>query len=99
LNKTTLKAKEAAEMLALRGLSFLLSKEEALMMFMQNAGLAPEDMRALASQKDFQAGVLDFFLSDETLLLEFAHEEGLKPESIARAARELGGGIWESEFA
>jgi hypothetical protein len=97
--KTPLKQQDNAKEMAISALSLLISYEEQLMNFFNVTGIDPSQIRASMNDTAFLAGVLDYFLSDEKLLLVFCAEENIKPESVAKAAHDLGGGIWERETA
>ena len=82
--KPALTAAEA-EIVAIRALAHLASREAALARFMALTGVAPQDLRARAGDADFLASVLDYVLADEPLLVDMAACLELAPEELARA--------------
>ena len=87
---------ESAEMLAIGALGFLAGEPERLDQFLAISGIGPHDLRAVASDPHFLAGVLDYLLSDESLLFLFAESEGIEVELPSRARRALPGAQLES---
>jgi hypothetical protein len=83
--------REKAEALALQALTYLAGNEEALVRFLGLTGLNPQDLRGVAGDPAFLAGVLDHFLEDEPLLLAFAASAGIRPETVPEARLLLGG--------
>ena len=80
--------RETAEMLAIRALGYLAGDPEQLARFLALTGIAPEDLRAAATQASFLSGVLDFFMGDEPTLLAFAASAGIDPAEVP-VAREV----------
>ena len=87
---------EAAQALAVAGLSFLASEPEHLGQFLAATGVGPDDIRKAAGDPSFLSGVLDHFSSNEPLLIAFAQQQGIDPTEIERA-RALLGGVWERD--
>jgi hypothetical protein len=83
---------EEAEDLAISGLGFLAGQPEALGRFLSLTGIGPGDLRAVAREPGFLAGVLEFFMADESLLLAFAEAASIRPTMIAAARFVLAGG-------
>ena len=81
-----------AEALAIAGLAFLASDFERLEPFLSLSGLAPENIRAAASDPGFLRAVLEHIAGDESLLLAFAANEQRDPGDVQKALRRLGGG-------
>jgi hypothetical protein len=80
-----------AEVVAIRTLGYLASREAPLTRFMALTGVAPEDLRARAGDADFLASVLDYVLADEPLLIDAAASLDLAPEELTRAGELLSG--------
>ena len=78
-------SREAAEALAIEGLTFLAADPERLGRFMALCGLSPENLRAAAGDPGFLAGVLAHLAQDEALLLSFAETAGCDPRHILLA--------------
>lgn len=76
---------EAAESLALQGLTFLAADASRLARFLTLTGIGPSDLRNWEGNHALQSAVLEHFLGDESLLLVFASEAGLAPERIGTA--------------
>ncbi len=76
---------EAAETLALQGLTFLVADAPRLSRFFSLTGIDPSDLSGWNGNPALQGAVLEHLLSDESLLLVFAAEVGAPPESIAPA--------------
>jgi hypothetical protein len=87
---------EAASTIALQLLGFLLSDDDRLAHFLALTGLGLDDLRAHATDRAFQGGLLDYALADESLLLAFAAERELRPESVLRARQRLPGASHDS---
>lgn len=86
-----------AQLLAVKGLSFIVNDEEILDRFMSLTGLAPDDLRIAAREPEFLAGVLSFLMEHEALLLAFASSAGIAPNHVAGAHLTLSGApIWDS---
>ena len=78
-------AREAAEAIALQGLTFLAEDPARMLRFLKLTGLEPGDVRARAGTPELLLAVLEHLGADESLLLVFASSRGVAPESIARA--------------
>ena len=83
---------EAAEALAVSGLTFLASDLERIERFLSLSGLAPDNVRTAAADPGFLRAVLEHIAADESLLLAFAANEQIAPEAVPRALARLGGG-------
>jgi len=77
---------EDAQVIGLKGLSFLAEDPEIFTGFFQLTGMSAEDIRANASETSTIIGILDYLLSDENLLLSFCSQEHIAPE-LPRTAR------------
>jgi hypothetical protein len=84
-------ARKAAEMLAIKALSFIAEEPQSLSRFLDASGLSAEHVRAASREPGFLAGVLEHMLADERLLIAFAQSAGIDPTDVARAANTLGG--------
>jgi hypothetical protein len=80
---------EAAEAVAVSALTFIAAEPERLSRFLSLCGLEVVNLRKVAAQPGFLAGVLAYLAGDEALLLEFSADARLKPEAVARACRTL----------
>jgi hypothetical protein len=90
--------REEAEALAIQALSFVAAEPERLGRFLAVSGIGPAEIRAVAREPYFLAGIIEHLSSDERLVLAFCAQAGLDPAEIARA-RELlvGKPLGESE--
>ena len=79
----------AAEDIAVKALTLLVSDPERLARFLALTGLGPDTIRAAAGSPGFLAAVLDHVVHDEDLLVSLAGEIGLAPEAIGEARRLL----------
>jgi len=76
----------------LKALGFLAEDGDRLGRFLALTGTSPAELRRLAGEAQFLAGVLDHLRSDQSLLLAFAESQNLDPAVVDLAARSLGGG-------
>lgn len=80
---------ETAETLAIQALTFIAGDGERLGRFLAATGIGPADIRAVAREPRFLAGILDHLESDEALLLAFAAEAGIDPTDVGHARTAL----------
>jgi Protein of unknown function (DUF3572) len=80
------------EILALRGVAFLAGLPSDLEQFLALSGLTAEDMRLIAGDPEFLAGLLDFLLGTDSLLLAFCDAESLEPGDVHLARAKLSAG-------
>jgi hypothetical protein len=83
--------RDAAEAVALQGLSFLLAEQARAARFLRLTGIEPDEMRARVGSVELMLAVLEHLSGDESLLLVFAAESGIAPEDIGRAMALLDG--------
>lgn len=76
---------EAAETLALQGLTFLAGEPQRLARFLSLTGMSPQDLRSWATEPRLQTAVLEHLLTDESLLLVAASELSMAPEAFSQA--------------
>ena len=81
-----------AEVLALRALAWIAEDEDRLASFLALTGAGPTDLRDLAQDQAFLAGLLDHLLSDDALVMGFCDAAGLPYEAPAQARMHLAGG-------
>ena len=82
-------APEAAKELAIQALAYLAGEPERIAPFFASAGIEPSEIRAVAREPAFLAGVLDYLTANEALLLGFAEEAGCDPMLVAGARATL----------
>lgn len=77
-----------AREIALQALAFLATDEGRTERFLALTGAEPGEIRTLARDPGFLAGVLDFLLAEDAPLLAFCEEAELRPETV-HAARHI----------
>ena len=82
---------EAAETLALEGLTFLAASAADLARFVDSSGLDPAELRARAGEPAVLRSVLDFLLADDERLLAFCGAQGIGPKDVHVARHALDG--------
>lgn len=84
--------REAAEEIAVAALGHIAAEPELLDRFLALTGIAPSDIRHVAGEPGFMAGVLAFVVQHEPTLTAFAAGSGIPPERVTEAWRSLPGG-------
>lgn len=69
----------AAELTAVKALSWIASDDELAGAFLAMSGAGADEIRERAADPEFLGFVLDFMLSDERALIRFCEAEGLSP--------------------
>ena len=77
--------REAAEAIALQGLTFLAEDPARMLRFLKLTGLELDEVRALAGTPELCLAVLEHLAGDESLLLIFAANRGVAAENVGRA--------------
>jgi hypothetical protein len=90
--------KAAAEGLAIQALTFIAGDGERLGGFLAATGIGPAEIRAVAREPGFMAGVLEYLAANAGLLKEFLSETGVKAADIAAARTALGDKPWERDL-
>ena len=80
-----------AEILALKGLAFLVNDATALERFLALTGTTGPELRQRAEEPEFLAALLDFLMTDEPLLTAFCETESLDAQTLHSARRALPG--------
>lgn len=81
----------AAEVIALKALTFIAADEARFQRFINLTGLTLAEIRLRAAEPSFLAAVLGYLRNDESLLMIFAEQEDLQPAAVDRAGRRLAG--------
>jgi Protein of unknown function (DUF3572) len=81
-----------AEIIALKGLAFLVNSVDAAENFVNVSGLDPADLRARAGEPEVLVAVLDYLLAGDTLLTGFCDAEAYTPRAVHMARHQLSGG-------
>lgn len=77
--------REDAETIAVSALAFIAADDQLLPRFLSLTGIEANQIRVVAAEAGFLAGVLQFVLAHEPTLLRFSEESGIAPEIVARA--------------
>lgn len=83
---------EAAEILALKAVAFIIQNDELRDRFMALSGIDEGMIKNAVQDKVFLASVLEFFVNFEPDLIVFAESEDISPDVVINAWRSLGGG-------
>ncbi|MCE8526147.1 DUF3572 domain-containing protein [Ruegeria pomeroyi] len=83
---------DAAETLALQALTWLVTNDELLPVFLGSTGADIGDLRARAGDRQFLASVLDFLTMDDAWVIAFCDEQGIAYDQPMQARAVLGGG-------
>ncbi|MCE8521380.1 DUF3572 domain-containing protein [Ruegeria sp. 1NDH52C] len=83
---------DAAETLALQALTWLVTNDELLPVFLGSTGADVGDLRARAGDRQFLASVLDFLTMDDAWVIAFCDEQGIAYDQPMQARAVLGGG-------
>jgi uncharacterized protein DUF3572 len=77
--------REAAEAIALQGLTFLAEDPARMLRFLKLTGQELGEVRARAGTPELSLAVLEHLAGDESLLLVFAASRGVAAENVGRA--------------
>ncbi|MCA0042997.1 DUF3572 domain-containing protein [Celeribacter litoreus] len=85
---------ETAEIIGIKVLTWLISKDELFPVFMGSTGISEQELRErLAAQEtELFSAVLDFVTMDDAWVQSCAEDTGLAPEDPMRARQALPGG-------
>jgi hypothetical protein len=83
---------EAAEIVALKVLGWLVANEELLPVFQGATGVSERDLRAGAGDRTFLGSVLDFVMLDDAWVIAACDSLGIGYASLAQARQALPGG-------
>lgn len=81
-----------AEIRALSVLSWLVSNEELLPVFLGATGASESDLRERAGESDFMASVLDFLMLDDAWVIQYCDTEQIPYTTPMQARQSLPGG-------
>ena len=85
-------SRDSAELLAIEALSWLVSDEELLPVFLGSTGAGADDLRGRAKDPEFLASVLDFLLMDDAWIQRFCDGADYAYDFPVRARAALPGG-------
>ncbi|MCU0828702.1 MAG: DUF3572 domain-containing protein [Tabrizicola sp.] len=83
---------EAAQLLALRALTWMAADETLIGGFLAATGAGPDELRNRASDPDFHLAILDFLLQDDQRVMAFCDSHGLPYTEVQTARAALPGG-------
>ena len=83
---------EAAEVLALKALEWVISNDDLRGIFLGASGLSVDDLKAFAQAPENLLGVLDFIVMDDNWVLEFSSWATIDPLDVMAAREALPGG-------
>lgn len=84
--------REKAEVIGLTALSWLVTNEELLPIFMGASGASVEDLKAGANAPEFLGAVLDFLTMDDSWVVAFCDANTMEYETPLQARQMLPGG-------
>ncbi len=84
-------SRQAAETLALNVLSWLVSNEELLPVFLGSTGASVQDLRERAGDPEFLASILDFLVLDDSWVIAFCDANSVPYDQPAQARSVLSG--------
>ena len=82
---------EAAQILALEALTWLVGNDELVGVFLGATGAAVEDLKTQAGDAAFQVSVLEFLTMDDAWVMEFCDTKGHAYEAPLMARHVLAG--------
>jgi Protein of unknown function (DUF3572) len=83
---------EAAQTLALQALGWIAAEDEVFPQFLTATGANLGDLRARATDPDFQGAVLDFLMQDDRWVVAFCDGQGHPYTAVQLARAALPGG-------
>ena len=83
---------DAAETLALKALSWLVTQDDLLPVFLGATGASEADVRDRAADPDFLGSVLDFLMMDDAWIIAFCDTQTVPYEHPMQARAALPGG-------
>ena len=84
--------REAAEILALEALAFVIADDRLGPMFLDASGIGPAELAARASEPVVMVGVLSFLTQDDGWIRDFCTASGRAPADPQHALWALPGG-------
>lgn len=83
---------DSAQIIALQALAWLAASEDLLPVFLDATGASLADLRARATDADFQGAILDFLMMDDRWVVEFCDSHALPYTAPQTARAALPGG-------
>lgn len=85
-------SQDSAELLAIEALSWVVSNDELLPVFLGSSGASEQDLRERSKDHDFLASILDFLLMDDAWITGFCDSAEYAYDFPIRARAALPGG-------
>ena len=83
---------EQAEIHAIQALGWLTSQEELLPVFLGSTGASVDDLRARATEPEFQIALLDFIMMDDAWVVQMCDALNWPYEQVQVVRQSLPGG-------
>ena len=83
---------EAAQVIAIKAVGWLVSNDELLPVFMASTGTSAEDLKASLEDISLLVSVMDFILMEDQWVLDFCDVAGFDPHKLQSVRHALPGG-------
>ena len=83
---------DAAEVIAIQALGWLVRNDELLPVFMGSTGTSAEDLKASIEDTPLLVSVMDFILMEDQWVLDFCDVAGFDPHKLQSVRHALPGG-------
>ena len=83
---------EAAQVVAIQALGWLVGNNELLPVFMGSTGISAEDLKASLEDTSLLVSVMDFILMEDQRVLDFCEVAGFDPHKLQSVRHALPGG-------
>ena len=83
---------EAAQVVAIQALGWLMGNNELLPVFMGSTGISAEDLKASLEDTSLLVSLMDFILMEDQWVLDFCDVSGFDPHKLQSVRHALPGG-------
>ena len=83
---------EAAQVIAIQALGWLVGNDELLPVFMGSTGTSAEDLKARVEDTSLLLSVMDFIMLEDQWVLDFCDVAGFDPNKLQSVRHALPGG-------
>ena len=83
---------EAAQVIAIQALGWLVGNDELLPVFMGSTGTSAKDLKARVEDTSLLVSVMDFILMEDQRVLDFCEVAGFDPHKLQSVRYTLPGG-------
>ena len=83
---------EAAQVVAIQALGWLVGNNELLPVFMESTGINAEDLKASLEDTSLLVSLMDFILMEDQWVLDFCDVSGFDPHKLQSVRHALPGG-------